>query len=311
MKRLEKLPDIAHRQLGGLEATSTLLCKIKLEAAESREKPRVNLRPVLAVCCALVLCLGAVAALNPQDLSSSLVEENENVLASKAAGSSAEPTVQPMTLADVPKGSISMSASMRQSAGNLFAASNASSFPLITLEGATYRMLESPDGISKSLLGKEMGVVTEFNVEPALGTSGVISNVIPCGQSVYAVGELGGALVASEVEGALRVFQRVSYAGTAVIGKETLRDTLCAPADVEWIEVEGLGRAEGEQAQELMATLLDYADYQSTAFTGSASMQIGLANGIVLQLMAGEDAVSACGTWSCPDFFERFQQLRP
>ena len=313
MKRLEQLPEMAQRQLGGLEATPTLLCKIKLEAAERRDRPRARLRmqPVLAVCCALVLCVGAALTLAPGSGPMPLMEKTQNMLDSQAAGAYSAPTVQPVTVADVPQGTISMSAGMKRASGSLFASTSASAFPLITLNGATYRMLENPDGISASLLGAELGVVNEFNVEPALGSSGVVSNVIPCGQSVYAVGDLSGALIASEVEGSLRVFQRVSYAGTAVIGKETLRDTLCAPSDVEWIEVENLGRAEGAQAQELMATLLDYADYQSTAFTGSGSMHIGLTNGITLQLMVGEDSVSACGTWSCPDFFEVFQGLRP
>ena len=308
MKRLEQLPDVANRQLGGLEATPTLLCKIKLQAAETRERPSVHaiMRPVLAVCCALVLCIGAVTALKSPSGPATLSADAPNVLDSKAAGTHTEPTMQPMTAADVPQGVISMSASARRSADSLFASPDANSFPLVTLDGATYRMLDQPSGISRSLLGTEMGVVTEFNVEPALGTGGVVSNVIPCGQSVYAVGDLGGALVASEVDGALRVFQRVSYAGTAVIGKETLRDTLCEPTDVEWLEVEGLGRVDGPRAQELIATLLDFADYQSTAFTGTGSMQIGLTNGLTLQLMTGEDTVSACGTWSCPDFFEGF-----
>ena len=37
-------------------------------------------------------------------------------------------------------------------------------------------------------------------------------------------------------------------------------------------------------------------------------MQIGLTNGLTLQLLAGEDAVSACGSWSCPDFYEAFAE---
>jgi len=306
MKRLEKLPEIAAKQMAGLEANQTLLCKIRLQAAEERERPRARLylKPVLAVCCALVLCVGAVLTLEDGKKPVSLDTDAVNVLDSHAAGTKSLPTEQPAALADVPKGSISMSAGMKRDAGSLFARSSTSSFPLVTLDGATYRMLENPDGISAALLGAEMGVVSEFNVEPALGSGGVVSNVIACGQSVHAVGDMGGALVAAEVDGAVRVFQRVSYAGTAVIGQETLRDTLCDPSEVEWIAVDGLGRAEGETAQELMNTLLELADYQSTAQTGSGSMQIGLKNGIVLQLMTGEDTVSACGTWSCPDFFE-------
>jgi len=315
VNRLDKLPDIAQRQLGGLQANTTLLCKIRLEAAEAKQGPKRGmtrmLRPALALCCALVLCVGAVMTMNADNRPVAMDAGEANVMmASRAAGSQAEPTAQPMTLADVPKGSISMSAGMQRSAGSLFAQSTDAGFPLVTLQGATYRMLESPDGISRSLLGDSMGAVNEFNLEPALGSSGVVSNVIAMGEDVYAVGDMGGALVAAEVDGALRVFQRVRYAGTAVIGTETLRDTLCASSDVKWIEVEGLGRAEGETAQQLMETLLEYADYQSTAFSGSVPMQIGLTNGLTLQLMTGEDSVSACGTWSCPDFFEAFAEMQ-
>ena len=55
-------------------------------------------------------------------------------------------------------------------------------------------------------------------------------------------------------------------------------------------------------------SFLDGADYQSTALSGDSFMRIGLANGLTLQLMMGDDTVSACGTWSCPDFFEAWDE---
>jgi len=202
-----------------------------------------------------------------------------------------------------------MSAGRSASSGTLFVQGDSAAFPLVTLDGATYRMLETPDGISQSLLGEALGTVTEFNIEPALGSSGVVSNVIACGETVYAIGNQKGALVAANMNGSLRVFQRVSYAGTAIIGKESLADTLCAAEEAEWIEVEGLGRVEDPAAvHSLMTTLYDLADYQGTAFSAGSSMQIGLKNGLTLQLMAGEDSISACGMWSCPDFFEAFME---
>ena len=48
MKRLENLSEIASRQLGGLEATPTLLARVKLEAAE-RQKPR-SVQAMASVC---------------------------------------------------------------------------------------------------------------------------------------------------------------------------------------------------------------------------------------------------------------------
>ncbi len=309
MKRLENLSDIASRQLGGLEATPTLLAKIKLEAAEKKQPRtfRAVLRPALAVCAALVLCVGAVMTLSPDGQTAITPLPTQNVLDSHSAGADSQPTADPRTLGDVPKGSIVMSAGSQRSGGTLFVQGENASFPLITLGGATYRMLETPDSLSASLLGNELGTVTEFNIEPALGSSGVVSNAIACGEPVYAVGDRTGALVAASVDGSMRVFQRVSYAGTAIIGAETLADTLCAASDAEWIEVEGLGRVDDPAAaSRLMSTLLDLADYQGTAFSTGASMQIGLKNGLTLQLMAGEDTISACGIWSCPDFFEEF-----
>lgn len=309
MKRLENLSEIASRQLGGLEATPTLLAKIKLEAAE-QQKPRsvqAVLRPALAVCAALVLCVGAVMTLNPDDSTGIYPLPTQNVLDNHSAGSNIPPTAEPRTMGDVSKGSISMSAGSRRSSDTLFVQGESAGFPLVTLNGATYRMLETPHGLSQSLLGDELGAVTEFNIEPALGSGGVVSNAIACGEPVYAIEDQGGALVAAHVDGSLRVFQRVSYAGTAIIGSETLADTLCAASDAQWIEVEGMGRvADPATAQRLMETLLELADYKGTAFSTGSSMQIGLQNGLTLQLMVGEDSISACGMWSCPDFFEEF-----
>lgn len=309
MKRLENLSQIASRQLGGLEATPTLLAKIKLEAADQKQPRtmRAVLRPALAVCAALVLVAGAVMTLTPETITGIGPVPTQNVLDSHSAGS--QPTAEPRMLNEVPKGVISMSAGMQSTGDTLFVQGEDAAFPLITLDGATYRMLAAPDGVSQSLLGDELGAVTEFNIEPALGNSGVISNAVACGEVVYAIGNQKGALVAAPVNGALRVFQRVSYAGTAIIGTETLADTLCAPADAAWIELEGMGRVDDPASvQELMTTLFDLADYQSTAFASGSSMQIGLKNGLILQLMTGEDTISACGIWSCPDFFEAFAE---
>ena len=315
MKRLEHLSDIASRQLGGLEATPTLMAKIKLEAAE-RKQPRtfraslrLAMRPALAVCAAVVLCIGAVKTLSPDSGVTSIPAPTENVLDTRSAGQESQPTAQPRMADEMPQGSISMSAGVQRTGGTLFVQSDHTAFPLLTLNGATYRLLETPDELSSELLGEQLGTVSEFNIEPALSSGGVVSNVVACGENVYAVGTNGSALAAANVNGSLRVFQRVSYAGTAIIGAETLADTLCAAEDVAWIDIAGMGRVEEPgDVLLLMNTLYDLADYTGTAFTTGSSMQLGLKNGLVLQLMAADDAISACGSWSCPDFFEAFQQ---
>ena len=62
------------------------------------------------------------------------------------------------------------------------------------------------------------------------------------------------------------------------------------------------------KAQALMQVLLDNATYESASVGGSEtrSLLIALDNGLLIQLMVGDDTLSACGTWSCPELCEAF-----
>lgn len=303
MNRLDTLSDVASRQLGGLKADDKLFLKIRLAAAEQPVKRR-GLKPVLAVCAALVVVLGAVLAVT-QPAGQQLAGPQNGLMDSRSAGS--EPTAEPGLGGSLPQDSLTMSAGVADMSGTLFEAAADGSFPLVTLEGATYRLLKSPAQVEQSLLGDALGEVTEFNVEPALGSGGIVSNAVSVGETVYAIAGMDGALVAAPMSGSLRLFQRVSYGGKAIIGSQTLGDTLCDPADVTWMEMNGRRVDDTAAAQNLMQTLLDDADYQSTAMTGSGQMQIGLKNGLTLQLLVGDDCVSACGTWTCPEFMQTFE----
>lgn len=306
------MPEIADRQLGGLKATPTLLCKVKLSASEAAApRRRPAWQPILAACTALLFCVGAVGAAvwGVQPSQQEVVGITaENVMESYSAGDNHAPTEAPHVAADVPKNSVSMRAG-GSGGGALFAEGDGSSFPLITVKGATYRMLTSPTGISSSLLGEALGEVGEFNVEPALGTSDIVSNTAAVNQTVYAVSGMKGAMVAAEVEGSMRVFQRVSYAGTAIIGGEGLDDTLCGVSDARAIRWDGVGEVtDADTVKALMQTLVNDSDYRGTSMSGDGSLQIELTNGLTLQLLVSDDAVSACGTWDCPDFFEAFHE---
>lgn len=308
MKSLNQLPEIADRQLGGLQADARLLARIRINAAEG-SKQRYRTAPLLqvaaAACCALALCIGGVLWATGTPTGTVVTNPNAGLLDSHAAGT-AVVTEAPSALSDLPEDSITMSSAGRRDGSSLFATGQGNSFPLITVNGATYRMLTYPDGISSSLLGGELGLVNEFNLEPALGSGDIVSNAAGPGEPVFAVSGMKGAMVAARVNGSLRVFQRVSYSGTATIGSEGLKDTLCAPSKVEWMSLNGV-TVNGAVAQELMQTLLDDADFHSTGISGKGSLQIGLTNGLTLQLLVGDDVVSACGSWSCPGFFEAFE----
>lgn len=308
MKALNQLPEIADRQLGGLEADARLLARIRINAAEGK-KQHYRTAPMLqvaaAACCALVLCIGGVLWATEAGNTPLVADDPVTLLDSHAAGTAAV-TEAPPALGDLPADSITMSGAGRRSGGSLFATGKGNSFPLITVKGATYRMLSYPDGISSSLLGSELGLVNEFNLEPALGSGDIVSNAAGPGEPVFTVSGMKGAMVAARVDGSLRVFQRISYSGTATIGGETLEDTLCSSSKVEWLNLNGV-TVSGSTARELMQTLLDDADFHSTSFSGKGSLQIGLTNGLTLQLMVGDDIISACGSWSCPGFFEAFE----
>ena len=309
MKALKQLPEIADRQLGGLEADARLLARIKINAAEgSRQSYRTAPRwqVAMAVCCALVLCIGGAVWANDPGNGPAPVAVTANLIDSHAAGTTVV-TEAPPALSDLPANSITMSSAARRSGETLFATGQGNSFPLIMVNGATYRMLTYPDGISSSLLGRELGLVNEYNLEPALGSGNIVSNAAGPGEPVFAVDGMEGAMVAAKVDGSLRVFQRISYSGTATIGDEELGDTLCEPEQVDWIMLDG-DTVSGKAARKLMKVLLDDADFHSTAVSGTGSLQIGLTNGLVLQLLVGDDAISACGSWSCPGFFEAFDE---
>lgn len=309
MNRLEQLPEIANRQLSGLTADQRLLANIKIKAAQPRHKQRLRLRPLLtgAVTIALCLCIGLFA------VPTLLHTQNDALrLDSHSAGSMITTTNGAiLQTLDVPAGSISVGGSSASSGTyrNLFATQKNGNYPMIMVGNAVYRLLISPLSMSDSLLGSSLGEVTEYTVEPALSNGGIVSNFVSAGATVYAVKGMQGAMAAAYVNGSLRAFQRVSYAGDALLGSEALGDTLTASHNVTAIELTGAGTInDAGVAQSLINTLLANAQYQSASFDSGAnrSLLIALDNGLLLQMMVGEDTVSACGTWSCPEFFEAY-----
>lgn len=310
MTPLEQLPKTVNKQLGGLTATPAMLADIR--AAVQRKRPaRVPPRPLLALCCALVLCVGlvcwAVDSSSPQGavVSPSILDSQPAGGDTLSSGESVSPASQ-----QNPLGALSLENAQEAPAyQNLFAQGDGANFPLVMVQGATYRMLTSPPVLAEDQLGALLCELEEYTLEPALSTSGSVSNVVQQGKKVYEISGLSGALVAAPVEGSLRVFQRVSYGGTGIIGSETLADVLCSPHQVSSLQLSGVGViSDKAQAMALMETLLHHAVYQSASLDASASQSllIGLDNGLTLQLLAGPDTVSACGRWSCPEFFEAF-----
>ncbi len=279
-KKLSALPSIADEMLSGVKAGEELRERIYKKAEAKTEIRFRPLRAVPALCCALAVFLGAVWGI-PQLLK----EPDEQLLAAQPAGGTNEPTT--VLRADVPVGSVTLTASN---------------------EVPAYRSIwASVSGLSSKRLGSEIGTVGEYTSEPSLSSGSIVSNTVLEGETVYEVKNMSGAAVAANVDGKMRVFQRVSLDGSAVIGGETLGDTL-GSADVSELTLSDVGRiTDADTAQTLFDTLVDNASYQSTACqTTKQTLLIKFSNGVTLQLAVSGEKVMGCGTWACPEFFEAF-----
>lgn len=304
MKRLEQLPEIADKALGGLTAGQHLKLRIEKAAVNPAPQPRRPSAWVPALSCALVLAIAlgvGIPALQPQ--------ADNSLISTQAAGQSGIGNER--GLLDLENNDVNIRASNEAPRyHSIWASGDNGNFPLIGIEGKYYRMLTSPKSVSRSALGSSLGTVAEFTTEPSLsGTDVLLSNKVSQGSEVYAVSGMGGTLVAAEVDGSYRVFQRVSFNGSALRGSEDLADTLQLGGHIISMALSDVGTVtDKDVCESLFATLIDCASYESSGtVSGKQSLHIELDNGLTVQLTIKNDKLSACGTWSCPEFFEEFE----
>lgn len=302
MKRLDNLNEIANQTLGGLHAGTPLKQKI-LEKATTAKKPRpFYLRPAFGAALSLCVILLGVYALLPK------TAPDETTIHSIAAGNGTSET-NTRAMLNLAPGSVELFSGGVSAYPSIWAEGQGADFPLIAVSGSYYRLMESPPAIHESLLGESLGEIQEFTSEPSLSAADtILSNAAAQGETVYALSGMNGAAVAANVNGTLRTFQRVSYAGNARKGSETLADTLKVSGKVIALELSGYEPiTEKEKAAALVDTLLANAVYENASLLSSDSrLLIQLDSGIALQLVVKGDSLSACGSWSCPEFFEAF-----
>ncbi len=316
MKRLDQLNSITQEALGGLTAGQDLKLRILAAfRADKRSKSKGVFRPVpvLAMAAALAVAFWAGTSVLPSTTAKPLAPtQTNNVFESLTAGHATAQPGMARALLDVPPGSITLSAgNQAPEYRSIWAPASGSNFPLIGINGKFYRLMRNPSSISQDLVGSSLGQVNEYTDEPALAsTDQIISNVVSQGEAVYAVSGMDGALAAAQVDGSLRVFQRVSFANNATQGSESLSDTLCVSGRVVGLELSGVGTITDENtASSLVGTLLDNASFDNASGSQSSNqaLLIELNNGLVMQLFVKGDTLSACGSWTCPEFFEAFQ----
>ncbi|MEG0767090.1 MAG: hypothetical protein RR482_05180 [Clostridia bacterium] len=310
---LETLPQTAGEMLGGLHVTSALRHRILVGAARKRPRQQAvrqaarRFSPAMGMAMVLVvmLCVGALYANRETGISApGLVVGNSSTpgtsgaLGGQAAG-------------DMISGSLKLGDNSVPQYRSLFTVTDNGAQALIAINGRYYQMLSSPFALEEKLKGSQFGDIqqriTEFSTT---GQVGVFSNVANAGDPIYSVdGFSTRTMVAAPVNGHIRLFQRVAYAGNALLGNENFAETLSIQGEVAVLELSGIGIiSDPVKANGLMEMLLEEAVWNGDAVpTGDQMLTIYLKNNLSLQLNVSEDVVSACGAWACPDFFDAFK----
>ncbi|NLC32819.1 MAG: hypothetical protein GX781_05935 [Clostridiales bacterium] len=303
--KLNQLPHIAEEMLGGLTADQALFEKILSRGAPKRKSTILFPQRILAFVSVLVLLFG-IGALSLQVFGG----KNQSKQQFKTQAAGILPQVAVLRAGNLPQGSINLGKpGAIPNYKGVWARSQGGNFPLIrTANGGFYRLLNNPTSIDEDMLGAYLGHVEVFNQEPALDSSSMLlSNVATIGTQVFQIAQMEGSALAAEVEGKLRVFQRVSFSGNALLGSESLPDTLKGP--IAGLQLSGVGTVtDAQQVSMLMSILLNDSSYKSSSTSISdQALLIQYSNGIILQMSVKGNSLIACGTWSNPEFIEAFK----
>lgn len=301
MIRGDQFKQVADEALGGLKAGPAILNRAKMQVAAGQQpKRRHSLRQVMALTMSLVLLVSLGALVIPQFNKPAIP-----VVDTLRSGGD-EATVF-RTTADIPRGSLVLSTEEKPAYKGIWERGAGANFPLLRVDGRFYRMLTHPQDVS-ALTGASLGQVAVFTDEPDLDTgTALLSNVAAMNAGVYSVsGMPAAAAVAAEVNGRLRLFQRVAYAGSALLGNESIRDLI--PQGAVTLQLSDVGTVtEPGAVSRLMDILLSQSSYQgSGSRSGKQALLIQYDNGIVLQLAVSGDSLMGSGTWANPAFFEAF-----
>ena len=303
---LDRLGPITDEMLAGLHADQRMKMRIREAAQKGAPDRRSMPRAVVPALCCAVLAVACAGILVPRGIKMNQTAQIEAIAAGENAQVMSMRSRQVADLGDHAK--VTAAAPKYTS---LFAEGKGD-IPLVAVNSAVYRMLTIPKDVSNSLLGGSLGDVALYNEQPSLASSDEmnagLSNVAKKGAVIYSVKGLPKTtVVAAEVDGQMRLFQRVSYAGKGP-GKQSLEDTFCVRGKVKKLELSGVGVLEGDAANRAVAVLLDHATLKSAdASAKKQSLTVTLESGLKLQLGVSGDTLTGCGGWSCPEFFDAFE----
>ena len=300
--KLDQLSQIADRALAGLEAGPELRLRIQMEAIrrEKRRKTFVAAGRVAAVACCAVLLFAIL--LFPQDRGGEI--SVPHITSLPMGDVSASPEEE---RSEAIRGEASISGTRQRGDSGIWAETGDGTFPLIGLKGTYYRQMTVAVSLSGDQL-TEVGKVDEYTTEPSLSDLSIISsNCVNAGGTVYTVRGMESTFLVAETGGERRLFQRISFNGKALARNETLASSLQVSGHILSMSLTGRGTVRGEAAEKLFAGLLQDASFESSgSLTTDTVLTISLDNGLSAQMMVRDDRLSACGIWSCPEFFDAF-----
>lgn len=196
---------------------------------------------------------------------------------------------------------------------NLFVQWDGANIPLIGMQYRAYQQTQV--GVPQNLVGNPLGSIALYTTEPALAEqdawSSFLSNTVSEGTMVYMVqGISAETAIAAEVNGGYVLFQRASFAGYGT-GGQSLEQVLDVRGNVSALTLSGVGSLnDSGKANAMMSLLLDNASfYADNSFSGRQSLEIVLSNGLTLQLQIADGVFTACGAWTCAEFFTQFQSM--
>ena len=121
------------------------------------------------------------------------------------------------------------------------------------------------------------------------------------------MGKSIGTAVAAEVNGRMRLFQRVAYAGLG--SAAPLSESLALSGKLREMTLSGVGTLAGEDAERVFSVLLSSSDrIAREAEPGPGTLTFVLKNGLRLQMTVSGETLIACGAWQCPAFFRAFRE---
>lgn len=292
-EKLQDLPRAADEALGGLQAAQGLRNRILEKANEEKAAPkgyRRWLTPVLCGCGALAVVVGLYAG--------GVFGKNAPAAAAGQEGPGISVIAQG-SLPEIPDARLSADVG-----GTVTITRNASSGSMLAVDGRYYCKQSGKVPATGECLGEVR------NVSDVSGQSGICSDCLDDGVLIYAIPGMEGTVVAADDGGTLRLFRRTSFGGTALVGGESLRDTL--RGDIVKIEIDGMQPLDGGDAKQLMEILFSSAvQYSSGSSTSGTAFTVTFGNGVKLKLYVSPDEglLMGCGTWKCPEFFAAYNSM--